>query len=55
MKPEPKTKPEQPLENYQGKRREQVEFSGMVILAAAAGIVALIAICKIYEFLIKFF
>jgi hypothetical protein len=44
-----------PLENYQGKRREQYEFSATVVVAAAAGILLYVAIWKASEMILKFF
>jgi hypothetical protein len=44
-----------PLENYQGKRREQYEFSATVAVAAAAGILLYVAIWKAYKLIIGFF
>jgi hypothetical protein len=52
MKPKDK---KEPLENYQGKRREQYEFSATVAVAAAAGIVIYIALWKAYEMIMNFF
>jgi len=44
-----------PLENYQGKRREQYEFSATVAVAAAAGILLYVALWKAYELITNFF
>ena len=52
MKPKDK---KTPLENYQGKRREQYEFSITVAIAAVAGLVIYIVICKIAEMIMRFF